>query len=42
MTVSDTKELLLGEAGIRDQVRAAGFQDEKLVGAVLGARKKGL
>jgi hypothetical protein len=42
MTVSDTKELLLGEAGIRDQVRAPGFQDEKLVGAVLGARKKGL
>jgi hypothetical protein len=42
MTASDTKELLLGESGIRDQVRAPGFQDEKLVGAVLGARKKGL
>jgi len=42
MTASDNKELLLGEAGLRDQVRAPGFQDEKLLGAVLEARKKGL
>jgi len=39
---SDSKKLLLAEAGIRDQIRAKGFQDRDLVAAVLSARTRGI
>ena len=42
ITFSDSKKLLLAEAGIRDQIRAKGFQDAVLIAAVLSARKRGL
>jgi hypothetical protein len=42
MTPSDSKKLLLAEAGIRDQIRAKGFQDAVLIAAVLSARKRGV
>jgi hypothetical protein len=42
ITPSDSKKLLLAEAGIRDQIRAKGFQDAVLIAAVLSARKRGL
>jgi len=42
LTASDSRELLIAEAGIRDRIRARGLQNKKLVEAVLRARKKGL
>lgn len=42
ITSSDAKKLLLSEAGIRDQIRAQGFQDSRLIGAVLRARERGV
>jgi len=42
ITPSDAKKLLLAEAGIRDQIRARGFQDAGLIAAVLNARKRGV
>ena len=42
ITSSDAKKLLLSEAGIRDQIRARGFQDSLLIAAVLSARKRGV
>jgi len=42
LTASGSRELLIAEAGIRDQIRARGLQNKKLVEAVLRARKKGL
>jgi hypothetical protein len=42
ITTSDSKKLLLAEAGIRDQIRARGFQDAGLIAAVLNARKRGV
>lgn len=42
ITSSDSKKLLLAEAGIRDQIRARGFQDAGLIAAVLSARKRGV
>lgn len=42
MTSSDSKKLLLAEAGIRDQIRARGFQEAGLIAAVLSARKRGV
>jgi hypothetical protein len=42
MTSSDSKKLLLAEAGIRDQIRAKNLQDAGLIAAVLSARKRGV
>ena len=42
LTSSESMELLLSEAGIRDQIRAKGFQDPELIAAVLSARKRGV
>ena len=42
ITFSDSKKLLLAEAGIRDQIRAKGLQDAVLIAAVLSARKRGV
>lgn len=42
ITTSDSKKLLLAEVGIRDQIRARGFQDAGLIAAVLNARKRGV
>jgi hypothetical protein len=42
VTSSDSKKLLLAEAGIRDQIRAKGLQHEALIAAVLSARVRGV
>jgi branched-subunit amino acid transport protein len=42
MTSSDSKKLLLAEAGIRDQIRAKGLQHAVLIAAVLSARVRGV
>ena len=42
MTSSDSKKLLLAEAGIRDQIRAKGLQHAVLIVAVLSARVRGV
>ncbi|MDE0868542.1 MAG: hypothetical protein OSA22_06045 [Aquiluna sp.] len=42
ITSSDSKKLLLAEAGIRDQIRARGLQHEALIAAVLSARVRGV
>ena len=42
ITSSEAKKLLLSEAGIRDQIRARGFQDSLVIAAVLSARKRGV
>jgi hypothetical protein len=42
ITTSDSKKLLLAEAGIRDQIRAKGLQDAVLIAAVLSARVRGV
>lgn len=42
LTASESKQVLLAEAGIRDQIRGAGLLDKNLVEAVLRARKRGL
>jgi hypothetical protein len=42
ITSSDAKKLLLSEAGIRDQIRAQGFQDTQLIAAVFSARERGV
>ena len=42
VTSSDSKKLRLAEAGIRDQIRARGFQDEGLIAAVFSARNRGV
>ena len=42
VTSSDSKKLRLAEAGIRDQIRARGFQDEGLIAAVFRARERGV
>jgi branched-subunit amino acid transport protein len=42
ITSSDSKKLLLAEAGIRDQIRAKGLQNAVLIAAVLSARVRGV
>ena len=42
VTSLDSKKLRLAEAGIRDQIRAKGFQDEGLIAAVFSARERGV
>ena len=42
ITSSDAKKLLLSEAGIRDQIRAHGFQDTQIIAAVFSARERGV
>jgi hypothetical protein len=42
ITTSDSKKLLLAEAGIRDQIRAKGLQNADLIAAVLSARVRGV
>lgn len=42
LTASESKQVLLAEAGIRDQIRGPGLLDKNLVEAVLRARRRGL